>query len=45
MALTIDNLLEEFHDYWLDLARRGLVTSVLDFERVYNEFKRSKALL
>jgi len=44
-TLMIDQLVEEFHIYWVDLVRQGDVKSVLDFERVYNEFKRSKGML
>jgi hypothetical protein len=43
--LTADQLLEEFHGHWMDLAMRGVVKSVFDFERVYRDFKRSKRML
>lgn len=44
-VLMIDQLVEEFHIYWIDLVGRGDVKNVFDFERVYNEFKRSRGML
>jgi hypothetical protein len=45
VSLMIDKLLEEFHEHWLDLVKCDEVKSVLDFERVYNAFKRSKGMI
>jgi hypothetical protein len=41
----IDQLLEEFHGYWMGLVRTGIVQDVFAFEKVYSEFKRAKDLL
>jgi hypothetical protein len=43
--LTVDQLIEEFHEFWIDLVKDGMVKSVFDFERVFGEFKRSKGML
>jgi hypothetical protein len=45
ILLTIDQLLEEFHGYWIGLVKAGIVQDVFAFEKVFSDFKRVKGLL
>ena len=45
ILLTIDQLLEEFHGYWIGLVKIGVVKDVFAFERVFGEFKNMKGML
>jgi hypothetical protein len=45
ILLTIDQLLEEFHGYWMGLVKAGIVRDVFAFEKVYSDFKRAKGLM
>lgn len=40
-----DQLLEEFHGYWIGLVKMGVVKDVFAFERVFGEFKNMKGML
>jgi hypothetical protein len=40
-----DQLFEEFHLFWQEKVRLGIVKDVLAFERIYSEFKQKKGLL
>jgi hypothetical protein len=40
-----DQLLEEFHGYWIRLVKMGVVKDVFAFERVFGEFKNMKGML
>src|ERR1700737_5438938 len=37
VELTVDRLFEEFHGYWIELVKRGIVKDVFAFEKVYRE--------
>jgi hypothetical protein len=44
-GLMEDQLVEEFHDYWIGLVKKGVVKNIFDFERVFSEFKREQGML
>ena len=44
-GLMKDQLVEEFHEYWIDLVKEGSVKNIFDFERVFSEFKRDQGML
>jgi len=44
-GLMEDQLVEEFHNYWIGLVKEGIVKNIFDFERVFREFKREQGML
>ena len=43
--VDVDELLEEFHEYWMRLVATGHIENVFAFERVFSTFKSNKGMV